>query len=571
VTTGDAGAEHRTNGGHGRMPRRVLLLLVAVLCALVAALVILAAVPPVSRDALTHHLLVPKLYLACGGICEIPHVRFSYYPMNLDLLYLLPLYFGNDILPKYIHMAFGLATAWLIFAYLKKRLGTAYGILGALLFLSLPVIVRLSITAYVDLGLVFFTTAALLALLEWSETGFRFRHLVLAGIGCGLALGTKYNGLIVFFLLTLFVPIAFLRGRGDDPHRSVRGMGYAVCFAAVSLAVFSPWMVRNAIWKGNPLYPFYGSLLKMPGPAGRAVAPSPAKKKVAGRLDHFTYRRAAFGESRWQIAAIPLRIFFQGRDDNPRYFDGQLNPCLLVFPLIAVGFVRRGPPGIRRETWALALFAALFLLFAFFGTDMRIRYIAPILPPLVILTVFGIHHLAVAAGGIDGTGLRRVARGGGAVLAVAFLLPNLLYVVKQFDRVRPFSYLGGAVTRGAYIQHHRPEYAVMAHANRHLPPNAKILGLFLGGRLYYSDRQTVDNARLFFKLVRRASSPAGLHRSLQTSGFSHLLARYDLMGRWIEDNFDAGQKEMLDRFFRTRVKVVASQGGYGLLALAGAG
>ena len=70
------------------------------------AILVLASVPPVDRDALTHHLAVPKLYLKHGGIYAIPAIPFSYYPMNLDLLYLIPLYFGNDIIPKYIHFAF---------------------------------------------------------------------------------------------------------------------------------------------------------------------------------------------------------------------------------------------------------------------------------------------------------------------------------------------------------------------------------------------------------------------------------------------------------------------------------
>ncbi len=46
--------------------------LIAILALLVAATVILASVPPVDRDALTHHLFVPKLWLQHGGIYEIP-------------------------------------------------------------------------------------------------------------------------------------------------------------------------------------------------------------------------------------------------------------------------------------------------------------------------------------------------------------------------------------------------------------------------------------------------------------------------------------------------------------------
>ena len=59
---------------------------------------LLASVPPVDRDALTHHLFVPKLWLQHGGIYEIPEIPFSYYPMNLDLLYLLPLWLDFDSL-----------------------------------------------------------------------------------------------------------------------------------------------------------------------------------------------------------------------------------------------------------------------------------------------------------------------------------------------------------------------------------------------------------------------------------------------------------------------------------------
>ena len=178
---------------------------------LVITIIILSCVPPVSRDALTHHLAVPKLYIDHGGVYEIPTLKFSYYPMNLDLLYMVPLYFGNDIIPKFIHFIFALLTAWLIFDYLNRRIGTAYGLAGGLFFLSLPVIVKLSITVYVDLGLIFFSTWALISLLSWLEKDFKLRFLVISAVSCGLALGTKYNGLVTFFLLSLFVPYIFVK------------------------------------------------------------------------------------------------------------------------------------------------------------------------------------------------------------------------------------------------------------------------------------------------------------------------------------------------------------------------
>ena len=131
--------------------RVILLVLLVFLC---IAISILCCAPPVSKDALTHHLAVPKLYIEHGSIYEIPSMPASYYPMNLDLLYLIPLYLGNDIVPKFIHFSFALLTAWLIFGHLKRRINTIYALLGVIFFISTPIIVKLSITVYVDLGLI---------------------------------------------------------------------------------------------------------------------------------------------------------------------------------------------------------------------------------------------------------------------------------------------------------------------------------------------------------------------------------------------------------------------------------
>ncbi len=165
-------------------------LLLGALAFLICAIIILSSVPPVSKDELVHHLALPKLYLKHGGMYEIPFMPFSYYPMNLQLLYMIPLYFGNDIVPK-IDPLFLCSTAWLIFSYLKKRTSAVYALAGVLLFLSIPVVVKLSITAYIDLGIIFFSTASLLWLLKWRESGFKKKFLVTSGVFCGLGLGNK--------------------------------------------------------------------------------------------------------------------------------------------------------------------------------------------------------------------------------------------------------------------------------------------------------------------------------------------------------------------------------------------
>ena len=334
--------------------------LIAVIAALALAIVVLlASVPPVDRDALTHHLAVPKLYLQQGGMVEIPWIPFSYYPMNLDLLYLVPLYLGQDIAAKYIHFGFALLTAAAIYGYLRRRTGsTAWSLLGGLLFLSLPVIVKLSITVYVDLGLIYFSTASLLLLLRWTGEGGRLWHLVAAGALCGLAMGTKYNGLLTFFLLTCFVPLASMRraetpaGTAAGSGKALRAVGAGALFAAVALVVFSPWMIRNTLWTGNPVYPLYDGLFRTAAAAAPVAGGDAAGAEGdggGGGMNHLAARRVVYGESFLETVTTPLRIFFQGQDDNPKYFDGRLNPCLLLLPLAAFIGPRKLTRRLRRR------------------------------------------------------------------------------------------------------------------------------------------------------------------------------------------------------------------------------
>ncbi len=199
--------------------------LMVVLLLVILAIGVLCWVPPVSRDALTHHLAVPKLWILNHGMLELPHLPFSYYPMNLDLLYLIPLFFHNDILPKYIHFLFGLLTAVLVYRYLRSRIDTVYALAGALFFLSTPIIIKLCITVYVDLGLIFFSFSAMLYFFKWMADDFRIKHLILAGFLCGLAVGTKYQGLIVLLLMALFTPLFFLRSHIQRGNNQLKAAG----------------------------------------------------------------------------------------------------------------------------------------------------------------------------------------------------------------------------------------------------------------------------------------------------------------------------------------------------------
>lgn len=520
---------------------------------------ILASVPPVSQDALNHHLALPKLYLKHGGIYEIPSMVFSYYPMNLDLLYLIPLYFGNDIVPKFIHFSFALLTAWLIFDYLRRRINNIYALFGVIFFLSIPIIVKLSITVYVDLGLIFFTTASLLILLKWIEDGFPLKLFVISASMCGLALGTKYNALITLLLLTLFVPYLHSKCARSVRPGFFKAAGFGALFILVALLFFSPWMIRNYLWTNNPIFPLYD----------RWFNPQMVTGGLSASL--FSSRSLMYHESWLQMALLPIRVFFQGQDGNPQYFDGELNPFLLILPFFAFYQIRRDPQIIRNEKKIIIAFTGLFFLVVFFTASLRIRYISPIIPPLVILSVYGVKKLLEIAANFSNPRSRRI--GGTIIFLVIFfsLWVNANYIFNQYRKVRPFDYLGGGLTRDEYIERRRPEYATMRYINNNLRFDARILFIFLGNRGYYCDREyifdMVRNKSMLRQFVKNSERPENILLRFKEMGVTHLLINHDIFNRWVKTNFTKNDQQLLIAFSKEYLKLLFFKGGYGVYRL----
>jgi hypothetical protein len=407
-------------------------------------------------------------------------------------------------------------------------------------------------------------------------------------------LGTKYNALISLLLLASLVPILYVRGEkglsqdrslhgrvqpyrgGTGSARALRAISLAVLFVAVALLVYSPWMIRNALWTGNPLYPLYQGVFssiqpQRPSATGDVSASGGADDPSAEEgINHFVARRLAFNESLLETLTIPIRIFFQGQDDNPRLFDGRLNPYLIIFPFFAFllgNKIKR--PLERIERTVLLGFSVLYILFAYFQTDMRIRLVGPAIPPLVILSTLGIHHLIRAIKNRAQQRGRAVFAFGviGAVL-VWFLGQNLSYVVDQFRVIDPVSYLAGTLSRDQYIQKYRAEYDVIRYANAHLPPGEKIFCLFMGNRIYYSDHDMLQGDGYFRTALLQSASAGDISHRLRRMEVVHLLVRFDVLTMFGGD-FDESARKRLAGFFQTEVDSVFESRGYGLFRLRG--
>jgi len=538
------------------------------ICLHVICIIILGSVPPISRDALIHHLTIPKMYLHHGGIYEIPSMHFSYFPMNLDLLYILPLYFKKAFAAKYVHFLFALLTAGLLYRYLKKRLGHVYGLTGALFFLTIPVIVKLSVTVYVDLGLIFFSWACLYFFLEWYDSRFNHRFLIFSAISCGLALGTKYNALILLLIMSAMVPLAYSlkrnktiseNERGQRYRNSFKGIMLGILFLLVALLLFSPWMLRNMVWKQNPIYPLYNGLFN---PPVHNESVDSTKEKSPPK-NAFWMRRHVYKESFAQTLLIPVRMFYQGRDDNPRYFDGKLNVFLLLLPLLS--FVRpRGSPlaELTFHQLVFVLFAVLFSLFVLFKADFRIRYMAPAIPPLVVLSIFGLHNMVTIvsrqAGLIQQAGWITIA---GAVTILFGL--NAFYIIHQFDYIKPLQYLSGTVGRDAYITRYRREHAAIVRANQTLPEDARVLCLSIGDRIFYLDRPA-HLAEDFYTKKNATYHEDDLLKKMARYETTHILIDTYVLFNWMKHQTPA-ERSAFTRVFQNNTRTLFEENGVRLL------
>ena len=535
-------------------------------------IILLASVPPVSRDALTHHLAVPKLWVESGGIYERPDIVFSYYPQLLDIFYMLPVALGNDIAAKYMHFMFALLTALLIFLFVRRRIGPAWAALGGLLFLTLPLIVKLSVTVYVDLGLLFFTTATLFSMAIWLEDTGTTRWLVLAAVCSGLALGTKYNALVSFLILSLLLPFLYLYRR-EDPHaEQLNAVKFGVLFVALSMLVFSPWLIRNYSLTGNPLYPLAQSIFaqgaaEVTGLDEAADADTHVRAVLRGEsssrekpLGPLLTRRLVHEESLPYTLIIPLRIFFEGEDDNPKYFDGRLNPFLLLLPLAFLVLATR-TGSWRHEPLLFGAYALLMIALVFLLTDMRLRWVATIVPPLVVLATYGlwaIHDLLARR-----PGATRWASATTGLLVAAYFVPNLLYAHALYGKIDPVPYVTGKQGYATYVRQHRPEYAAIALANDVVPPGRKALGLYLGNRRYYFSADAILVNAVFTSIAERSKSGDAIADRLLDLGYSHLVVHTGLFRQWLALT-DAGTAARVNAFIGLRLDELLFEGGYGL-------
>lgn len=242
-------------------------------------------------DVLEYHLAVPKEFWQTGRIGYLSHNIYSNFPFGVEMLYLLCMVLRGDAVgaatvAQILNVLIGamaIAAVWLTGREFSPRTGWAAAVVAG----SCPMLCFLSGLAYVENGLILFATLALASVFRASRDGHRSgRWWLVSGLCAGFACGCKYTAIPCVALPLWLAAWPGVSGRGNR----------IVAFAVGAISAFSPWLIKNAVYTGNPVFPVARSVF--PERAGiwtdEAAArwhaghlPAPEWRSLGGRFSRF--------------------------------------------------------------------------------------------------------------------------------------------------------------------------------------------------------------------------------------------------------------------------------------------
>lgn len=366
------------------LPDKLLFGYVVGMCALTF---VLTLAPPsgADYDGLTYHLAGPQRYLQAGGVVELPYDHHTYFPFMTEMWFALGLALKGPVLAKLFHWMMLPLSCAAIWAFGRRHLGVRAASWAAALWVSLPAVQSEATTAYIDLAFSLWVILAWGCAANWRETD-NAEWLGWAGAFGGFALGSKYLGALTFgFIGVWALARMILRHR----IQIVPLLRYAV----FALVLGGGWYLRNALWTGNPVYPFaYGIF------GGKGWTAQMAADYTKDQLNY------GFGRgpldlllAPWRLSMAPLNAIVDTQrgpalspqpwwpmsnatltNGNSGLFESAglalqifIGPALLAFTL-PVLFIRRKPAALGLWLWAVAAFSLFW-----FPTGQYLRYLLP--------------------------------------------------------------------------------------------------------------------------------------------------------------------------------------------------
>jgi hypothetical protein len=321
-----------------------------------------AMLPTVDFDAIEYHLQGPKEFFQAGRISFLPHNVYTSMPFSVEMLHLLGMEVVDDwwsgALAGQLLIALFAPAAAVLIAMTARRAGAPRaGWFAAVVYLTTPWVYRLGVLPYVEGPLAYYHAALVWAALRaWQELAgpLWVRLWGLAGLLAGGAMACKYPALISAVIPFGLVALA------DAVRR--RSPAVLVTFTLGWAAVMTPWLAKNVIDTGNPVYPL----------AYNVFGGSHWDAALDEKWSNGHGRRPVSAGLLWTSV-----VDVAGRSDwqSPLYV-----------ALAPLALVRRGSRRLAVVLWA---FVAYLFLTWWLLTHRLDRFWLPLLPSLAVLAGLG--------------------------------------------------------------------------------------------------------------------------------------------------------------------------------------
>lgn len=222
----------------------------------VLIMVLASMLPTIDFDCIEYHLQGPKEYWQAGSIKYLSHNIYTNMPFGVEMLHTSAMSLAGDwktgaLAGQLLIGLHPLLAAGLIQIFCRRLGAPAAGWWGAMFYLTTPWTYRLASIPYVEGPLCAAMGAwVFVAMMAWNDRKM-FWWLVL-GVVSGWAMSCKYTA-----ILPVVVPGAGLLAAASVRLKSARPL---VGILLGGTAIFGPWMVKNLIDTGNPVYPLVWNL-----------------------------------------------------------------------------------------------------------------------------------------------------------------------------------------------------------------------------------------------------------------------------------------------------------------------
>jgi hypothetical protein len=302
----------------------------------------------ISDDMFNFHLPLVVRWIQSGSFWPVvdllPYDTTGNYPQNGDVLMLASvLPWRGDAFARFAVVPFvglsGLATYAL---GRELRADRARAALMATVVVSIPILLAAGVTSALPDAVMYGTFGAGLVFAFRLVRTRRLSDALLAGLGLGLAFGTKWYAVPAVVAVLVLLTAALLVER-VEARRAARLIGPAAGAVALTGGF---WLVRNAVESGSPFFPAGWVPI-----GGRSDLGNP------GPRTDFPLAHYLFDGRVWRDVVLP---------DELRAFGAAgilLVAGILIAAALAVAAARRGGQGARPAIWALLTVAVLVALY----------------------------------------------------------------------------------------------------------------------------------------------------------------------------------------------------------------